>query len=94
MILSEFQILVKRQIDKKIPRKCRVIECNCLKNDEKFFYYLIDKCECKPEEILHIDDKDGVKGLGEKIGINVIIYHAFKDFSKLLTDLQSYGVSI
>ena len=65
-------------------------EVNCTKPEPEIFQILIQRAQCKPEEIVFIDD-DPENKAAENLGIQFILY---TNFDKLISDLQKLGVTV
>lgn len=68
-------------------------DCNFSKGDKEFYGVLIRKADCRPEEIIHIDDHNSVKELGESLGINVVLYER-GGIEKLKNELLKFNIKI
>ncbi|TFG29358.1 MAG: HAD family phosphatase [Promethearchaeota archaeon] len=66
-------------------------EIHLTKPDPKIFQYAIEKAECKPEEILFIDD--GLNNIRSAKGLGIIGIH-FNGVDDLLQQLKNYRIDI
>ena len=66
-------------------------EVKCRKPEPEIFELLIQKSECRPNEIIFVDDSIEYKTATETAGINFVHY---KDIDQLKEDLQRFGINI
>ena len=66
-------------------------EIHLTKPDPKIFQYAIEKANCKPEEILFIDD--GLNNVRSANGLGIIGIH-FNGVEDLYLQLKNYGIEI
>ncbi|MBI4523034.1 MAG: HAD hydrolase-like protein [Deltaproteobacteria bacterium] len=63
------------------------------KPEKKFVEIMLRESNCRPEEIIYVDDNDSYARPARELGINVLIY-ARGEADKLKREMQKWGVEI
>ncbi len=62
-------------------------EVGILKPDKKIFEVLVERCKCKPEEIVYSDDNESKLRGAKELGIESFVYDDFESFIQHLIEL-------